>query len=105
MSDKKSGFDEVESLLQEIGAKIEELIEKGKEAGGEVKEDIENKINDLRDEKTTLEKEFKKGKAKVEKLYKEKKEEYEPQLSESAVHFKEGFKQILEGIRTLLGSK
>lgn len=105
MSDKKSGFDEVESLLQEIGTKIEELIEKGKEAGGEVKEDIEKKIKDLKEEKTTLEKEFKKGKAKVEKLYQEKKEEYEPTLNESVAHFKEGFKQILEGIKTLLGSK
>jgi hypothetical protein len=34
MADKKTGFEEVEALLQDIGTKIEELIDKGKEAGG-----------------------------------------------------------------------
>ncbi|TVP50947.1 MAG: hypothetical protein EA341_06115 [Mongoliibacter sp.] len=105
MSDKNTGFDEIESLFQEIGTKIEELIEKGKEASGEAKVDIEQKIKDLRSKKTTLEKEFNKGKARAEKLYQEKKEEYEPTFNESMGHFKEGVKQILEGIKILLGSK
>jgi hypothetical protein len=41
----------------------------------------------------------------VEQLYHEKKEELEPNLSESKEHFKEGFKQLLEGVKTLLGKK
>jgi predicted nuclease with TOPRIM domain len=102
MAAKKTGFEEVESLLQDLGTKIEELIQKGKESGGEAKEDIEKKIQDLKEKRTTLEAEFKKGKEKVEKLYSEKKEEMEPNISASAQHFKEGFKEILEGVRKLL---
>ncbi|WP_373493087.1 hypothetical protein [Aquiflexum sp.] len=102
MSEKKTGFEEVESILRDIGSRIEQLIEMGKTATGEAKDDIEKKIKDLKDKKTTLEGEFMKGKEKVEKLYKE---EMEPNFQESKVHFKEGFKQLLEGIKTLLGQK
>ncbi|WP_373520263.1 hypothetical protein [Aquiflexum sp.] len=102
MSENKTGFEEVESLLQDIGAKIEQLIEKGTNASGEAKDEIEKKIKDLKEKKTTLEDEFIKGKEKVEKLYKE---ELEPNFQESKEHFKEGFKQLLEGIKTLLGQK
>jgi cytochrome c556 len=102
MSDKKTGFEEVESLLQDIGTKIEQLIEKGTNAGGEAKEEIEKKIKDLKEKRTTLEDEFKKGKEKVEKLYKD---EVEPNFQESKEHFKESFRQLLEGIKTLLGQK
>lgn len=103
MSEKKTGFEEVEAILQDIGTKIEELIEKGKEVGGEAKVEIEKKVKDLKEKRTTLEDEFQKGREKVEKLYYEKKEEMEPNLSASAEHFKEGFKEILEGVRKLLG--
>jgi predicted nuclease with TOPRIM domain len=103
MADKKTGFEEVEALLQDIGTKIEELIDKGKEAGGEAKEDIEKKIKDLKEKRTTLEDEFQKGKEKVQKLYEGKKEEMEPNLSASIEHFKEGFKELMEGVRKLVG--
>jgi len=102
MSEKKTGFEEVESLLQDIGTKIEQLIEKGANATDEAKDEIEKKIKDLKEKKTTLEDEFKKGKEKVEKLYKE---EVEPNFQESKEHFKESFRQLLEGIKTLLGQK
>lgn len=103
MAEKKTGFEEVEALLQDIGTKIEELIEKGKEAGGEAKDDIEEKIKDLREKRTTIEDEFQKGKEKVQKLYEEKKEEMEPSLSASLEHFKDGFKELMEGVKKLLG--
>lgn len=103
MAEKKTGFEEVEALLQDIGTKIEELIEKGKEAGGEAKDDIEEKIKDLREKRTTIEDEFQKGKEKVQKLYKEKKGEMEPSLSASLEHFKDGFKELMEGVKKLLG--
>ena len=41
MEAKKSGFEEVESILRDIGTKIEELIEKGTQAGGEAKVEID----------------------------------------------------------------
>lgn len=105
MSAKKTSFEEVEAILKDIGAKIEELIQLGAEAGGEAKEEIERKIQDLKEKKTTLEKEFMKGKAKVEKLYNEKKADAEPNFTESAEHFKAGFSQLLEGIKVVLGKK
>ncbi len=105
MSEKKTGFEEVEILLQDIGGKIEELIEKGKEASGEAKVEIDKKINDLKEKKTTLEKEFRKGKAKVEKAYHEKKDEMEPNLSSAKFHFINAFKQLKEAIRILLKRK
>jgi chromosome segregation ATPase len=105
MDSKKTGFEEVESILQDIGNKIEELIEKGTQVGGEAKDEIEKKIKDLKEKRTTLEAEFQKGKEKVEQLYQEKREELEPNFSESKEHFKEGFKQLLEGVKILLGKK
>ena len=65
MEAKKTGFEEVESILRDIGTKIEELIEKGTQAGGEAKVEIEKKIDDLKEKRTTLEAEFKKGKEKT----------------------------------------
>ncbi len=105
MTEKKKGFEEVESLLKDIGGKIEELIEKGAEASGEAKIEIEKKIKELKDKKTTLEKEFRKGKAKVEKAYLEKKEEMEPTLSRASVHFKIALKQLADAFKILFGRK
>ena len=63
MSEKKTTTQEIEDVLREIGDKIEELIQKGAEAGAEVKDDIEQKIADLKSKKTTLEEELQKAKA------------------------------------------
>ena len=105
MADKKTGYEEVEALLQDIGTKIEELIQKGTEQSGEAKVEIEKKIRDLREKRTTLEEEFRMAREKAEKLYFEKREELEPKIQESSVHFSEAFRQVLEGLKVLLGSR
>jgi ElaB/YqjD/DUF883 family membrane-anchored ribosome-binding protein len=99
---KKSGFEEVESLLQDIGTKIEQLIEKAADAGGDAKVELEKKIRDLREKKTTIEEELKKGKSKVETLYNSKKTEIEPNLKKSQKHFKNAFKQLGEAFKVLI---
>lgn len=80
MEENKSTARDIENVLREIGEKIEELVKKGTEAGMEAKEDIEKKIQDLKDNKTTLEEEFRKGKEMLEREYQEKKEEFEPKF-------------------------
>jgi chromosome segregation ATPase len=105
MAQKKANFEEVEAILQDIGAKIEQLVEKGKEASGEAKAEIERKISELRGKKTTIEEELQLAKAKWEKFYREKRSEIEPSFTESADHFKEAFKKLLEGIVLLLAKK
>ncbi|MDO9552311.1 hypothetical protein [Rhodonellum sp.] len=105
MAKEKSNFEEVESILQDIGTKIEHLIEKGAEATGEAKVEIENKINALRENKTTLEEEFKKAKEKVEQAYQEKREEIEPNLQESKKHFLNALEQIKLAIKALFEKK
>lgn len=105
MGNKKSTTKEIEAVLTEIGSKIEELIKKGAEAGSDVKEDIEQKIKDLKENKTSLEEELRKGKEMLEREFKEKKEELEPKIRESKGFLKEGFRQIGLGIQALFGKK
>ena len=54
MSDKKS----VETILSELGKKIDHLIEETKKAGTKVSEETEKKINDLKKQKDKLEEEL-----------------------------------------------
>lgn len=105
MEDKKSTLGDIEKVLGEIGDKIEELVKKGADAGSEVKEDIEKKIKELKENKTTLEAELKKGKELLEKEFKERKEEFEPKLEESKGFFKEGIKQFGKALKALFGKK
>ncbi|GAB4236357.1 MAG: hypothetical protein Tsb0034_10960 [Ekhidna sp.] len=56
MSDKKS----VESILAELGKKIDHLIEETKKAGTKVSSETEKKIEDLKKQKEKLEEEIKK---------------------------------------------
>ena len=105
MDQKRASFEEVEAILQDIGTKIEQLVEKGKEATGEAKAEIEKKISELRGKKTTIEGELQHAKEKWDQFYREKRSEVEPSLTESADHFKEGFKKLLEGIMLLLVKK
>lgn len=55
MSEKKS----VESILQELGKKIDHLIEETKKAGSKVSEETEKKIEELKKQKDRLEEEIK----------------------------------------------
>ena len=55
MSDKKS----VESILSELGKKIDHLIKETREAGMKVSEETERKIQELKAQKEKLEEEIK----------------------------------------------
>lgn len=105
MEKNKSTAGDIENLLREIGDKIEELVKKGADAGMEAKEEIEKKIQDLKDNKTTLEEEFRKGKEILEREFQEKKEEFEPKFQESKGFFKEGLRQLGLAFKTLFGNK
>lgn len=105
MEEKKSTTQDIEKVLKEIGDKIEELVKKGADAGLDAKEDIEQKIKDLKENKTTLEAEFRKGKEILEREYHERKEDFKPKFEESKGFFKEGLKQIGLAFKALLSKK
>jgi len=102
MEKKNTGFDEIEKMLQEVGNKIETLIEKGTKATGEASEEIEKKIKDLRQNKEKLEKEFKEKKAKFEEKYQSKSSNAKPFLEDSIAHFKQGIKSLVHAINEML---
>ncbi|WP_200975780.1 hypothetical protein [Echinicola sp. 20G] len=104
MTTKKSSFEEVENLLQEIGHKIEELIAKGAEAGGEAKVEVEKKVKELRKDKESLEKEFTKRRKDFEEKYQSRKESISPMLEKSKEHFKAGLKELSDAIKTLFNN-
>ena len=56
MSSETKG--QVENLLAELGKKIDHLIVEAKEAGGEIREDLEEKIQDLKSKKEKIEQDF-----------------------------------------------
>ena len=105
MSEKKSTTQDIEKVLKEIGEKIEELVKKGAEAGLDAKDEIEKKIKDLKENKTTLEAEFKKGKEILEREYRERTEEMKPNLEESKGLFKDGLRQIGLAFKALFAKK
>ncbi len=101
MAKKSSGFEEIEKMLQEIGGKIETLIEKGSQATGEASEEIEKKIQELRKNKEKLEKELKTKKTQFEKKFKGRKKYVQPKLKESFEHFSNGIKSLIAAINEL----
>lgn len=62
MSDNKQG--QVESIFQELGKKIDDLIIDAKSAKDSVRDEAEEKIKDLKQRKEVLEDEFKEFKDK-----------------------------------------
>lgn len=56
MSEESKG--KVENLLTELGRKIDHLIEEAKEASGDVREEVDQKIEELKQRKDKLEDEF-----------------------------------------------
>jgi phage host-nuclease inhibitor protein Gam len=102
MDKKSTGFEEIEKMLQEVGSKIEVLIEKGTKATGEASEEVEKKIKDLRRNKEKLEKEFKEKKAKFEEKYQSNSSSAKPFLEDSLDHFKQGIKSLLHAISELM---
>jgi hypothetical protein len=103
MSERKNTTQELEEVLQEVGLKIEELLKKGAEAGAELKTEIEKKVMDLRESKTSIEEELRKAKEILEKEYQDRKDHLEPRFEESKVLMKGGLNQIIEGIKILFG--
>lgn len=101
MANKKSAFDEIEKMLQDIGSKIEVLIEKGAEATGEARDEFEKKIQDLKKNRDKLEKELNDKRSHFEKKYKNKQKDVAPKLQESLKHFKDGFTSLIEAINNL----
>ena len=101
MAKKSSGFDEIEKMLQEIGSKIETLIEKGSQATGEASEEIEKKIQELRKNKDKLEKELRNKKSQFEQKFQGRKKYIKPKLEESLEHFGNGIKSLIAAINEL----
>jgi len=102
MEKKRSGFDEIEKMLQEIGGKIDLLIEKGTRATGEVSEEIEKKIAELHSKKEKLEKELHEKKSTFEEKYRGKKGNAQPFLDESLDHFKQSVRSLINAINEFL---
>lgn len=102
MTKKANAFDDIETILQDIGSKIEVLIKKGAEASVELRDDIEEKIQQLKREKDSLEKDFEEKKSHFEDKYKGKKEEMEPKFQESMKHVKEAFQSLANAINALM---
>ncbi|HSI74274.1 MAG TPA: hypothetical protein VK957_00200 [Lunatimonas sp.] len=102
MTKKANAFEDIEKILQDIGSKIEELIETGAEASVELRDDIEKKIQQLKVEKEKLEKEFEEKKSNFEEKYKDKKEKMEPKFKESMKHVKEAIQSLANAINALM---
>lgn len=102
MEKKSTGFDEIEKMLQEIGSKIDVLIEKGAKATGELSEEIEKKISELHGKKEKLEKELNEKKATFEEKYRGKKGNAQPFLDESLDHFKQSILSLINAVNEFL---
>ena len=97
----KNSFEEVEKLLQEVGAKIEELIAKAAEASGDAKIEIEKKIKDLKNNKDAMEREFHKRKVSFEKSYDEKFKSAEPEFIKSRDHLFSAAHHLVQAIKSV----
>lgn len=72
MSENTKG--QVEQILAELGKKMDQLITETKKAGGDVREDLEVRIAELRQKKTKIEEEFSNYKDKNEDKWTEAKQ-------------------------------
>ncbi|QDH79109.1 hypothetical protein FKX85_08700 [Echinicola soli] len=105
MATKNTSFDEVEKLLQEIGHKIEELITKGAQMSGDAKVEVESKVEALKKDKSSIEKEFHRRKKEFEEEYNSKKASVSPMLEKSKAHFLAGLKELTQAVKTLIKNK
>jgi ribosome recycling factor len=81
------------------------LIALGANASGELREDIEKKIHDLKNKKTSLEEEFRKGKERMEKVYQEKMVEMDPNLKKAKKHIKNAILHFAAALKILFNRK
>ena len=103
MSERKTTTQDLEEILQEIGLKIEELLKKGTEAGAGLKDELEKKVIELKENKTSLEAELQKAKKIMEREYQDQLDRLEPRFEESKGLVKEGLEQLFDGIKVLFG--
>lgn len=101
MANRRKTVEEVERLLRDVGSKIDELIEKGKEVSGEAGDEIDKKIVELKANKEGIERDFHDRKRKFEQSFHDKKRAMDPKLKRSAAHFKEAFVHLNEAIKAL----
>ncbi len=105
MATKNTSFEEVEKLLQEIGHKIEELITKGAEMSGDAKVEVEKKVEELKKDRSSIEKEFQKRKKEFEEKYHSKRASVSPMLEKSKEHFLAGLKELTGAFKTLISNR
>jgi len=101
MANKNRPLEEVEKLLKDIGEKIDELIEKGKKVSGEAGDEIDKKINDLKNNQWDLERDLQEMKARFGQRFDEEKKNMEPKLKKSGQHLKAALFQLNEAIKSL----
>jgi len=58
MEDKQENKGKIEDILRELGRKIDVLIEEGKDAKDEIRDEVEKKIQELKSKKDELEQEW-----------------------------------------------
>src|SRR5690606_11325219 len=101
MANKNRPLEEVEKLLKDIGEKIDELIEKGKKISGEAGDEIDKKINDLKNNQWDLEQDLQEMKTRFGQRFHEEKKSMEPKLKKSGQHLKAAFFQLNEAIKAV----
>jgi peptidoglycan hydrolase CwlO-like protein len=101
MSNKNKTIEEVEKLLKDIGEKIDDLIEKGKKLSGEAGGEIDKKIDELKNKKWDLERDFEEMKARLDERFQEEKKNMGPKLKKSGEHFKAALFQLNEAVKAL----
>lgn len=101
MANKNKTIEEVEKLLKDIGEKIDDLIEKGKKVSGEAGDEIDKKIDELKNKKWDLERDFDEMKVRFDQRFQEEKKNMEPKLKKSGEHFKAALFQLNEAIKAL----
>ena len=74
---------EAERILKDLGRKIDELVDKAKDASGEVREDLDEAIDAL-----------KKESRKFEEKVREAKERNEPKFQEAKVHLRTAMEEM-----------
>lgn len=84
----------VESLLKDLGKKIDQLITEGKKASSGLSQDVEEKIRDLKIQRDKLEAEFDEFKKKNEPRWKEAREHLEVAMMEIRKAAEAAFKNM-----------
>ncbi|XOV93782.1 MAG: hypothetical protein ACFHWX_03530 [Bacteroidota bacterium] len=88
---------QVEEILSELGKKIDILIKETKNAGGDVRDDIEERIKELKKRKSKLEEDFKSYKDKNDDKWQEIKQHIVSAVHELKLAVETAFKDSQKG--------